>query len=174
MDEHQDRWDQALDAALASYGEAPEREGLEHRVLAGVRERAAGASRLRRFVLIACVAAATVLCLLRWQASISPMRRQRVVPVFEQAARVEPSKAKRHSATPRRPAEWASARKRKPHRVPEPKLEQFPSPLPLGSEERALLRLATLHPESIPSEFTELGSPIEPIEVPALEVKPIE
>src|SRR5690349_4508731 len=66
MREWQDRLDEMLDGALASYGEAPEREGLERRVLAKVNQRAQRRRRSIRWLAAPIGAAAAVCCLLWW------------------------------------------------------------------------------------------------------------
>src|SRR5690242_18591691 len=68
MREWQDRLDEMLDGALASYGEAPEREGLERRVLAQVNKRAIRRHSIGRFAAPIAAAAAAACCLLWWAA----------------------------------------------------------------------------------------------------------
>ena len=176
MREWQDRLDEMLDGALASYGEAPEREGLERRVLAKVNERALRRHPIRRFAAPVGVAAA-VCCLLLWWAmpditthprktitAASQMRKvgevpsMRTIPAPDLA--VVPPPAAKLRSTPKRPAA--------------PKLSRFPAPSPMSSEERALLRLAMGDPKYIPRELTRSGSDIEPLRIAAIEIKPLE
>jgi hypothetical protein len=44
----------------------------------------------------------------------------------------------------------------------------------LTSEERALLELVAQNPKDIPRDLTRLGGPIQPIDIAAIEIKPIE
>jgi hypothetical protein len=65
-----------------------------------------------------------------------------------------------------------------PHRsrrkITEPKLLRFPAPYLLTSEERALLELVAYNPKDIPQDLTHLGGPVKPIDIAAVEIKPIE
>ena len=176
MREWQDRLDETLDGALASYGEAPEREGLERRVLAKVNERA----RHRRPIgwLAAPIgAAAAAACCFLWcpmpnmmthpgrATTAAPQTRKtggalfvRTIPAPDSA--VVQSAATKRRSTPKRPAA--------------PKLPRFPTPTPMSSEERALLRLAMGDPKYIPRELTRAGSAIEPLRIAAIKIKPLE
>jgi hypothetical protein len=163
------RLDELLDNALASYCQAPETEGLERRVLAKVNERArrrpAG-----RFAM--ALAAAAALCWLLWwempKTAMHPPASKTTKPTEALLARTTPARdpvvvlphANKKSGKPRRPAE--------------PKLAQFPAPSPMSSEERALLRLVTGDPKNIPRELTHSGNPIEPLQIAAIEIKPLE
>jgi hypothetical protein len=56
----------------------------------------------------------------------------------------------------------------------EPKLARFPTPSPMTSKEWALLRLVSGDAKNIPRELTHFGEPIEPIQLTAIEIKPLE
>ncbi len=56
----------------------------------------------------------------------------------------------------------------------EPKLPQFPMPSAVGSEERALLQLAKYKAEHTTQELSYLDSPVTPIQLAPVEIKPIE
>lgn len=162
-----DGLDDALDRALASYGEAPERDGLERRVLAKVNERATRRHPVRGFAIAAIGAAAAAVCWLLWpempKTAVHPKPAvtalsMRTIPPRD-AAVVLPRAAKRRHI-PKKPVE--------------PKLAQFPAPSPMSGEERALVRLATGDPKNIPRELMHSGDPIEPLRIEAIEIKPLE
>ncbi len=164
MREWQDPLDEMLDGALASYGEAPEREGLERQVLAKVNQRAQRRRRsIGRFAASLGAAAAAVGCLLWW-----------AMPDI--ATHPSPTITAAHSAVVPPPANKPPVIKlrRTPKRPAAPKLSQFPAPTPMSSEERALLRLATGDPKYIPRELTRAGTDIAPLRIAAIEIKPLE
>jgi hypothetical protein len=67
MDEWRDQLDEAIDDALASYGKAPESEGLERRTLARVTEAPRSVYPMKALVLAAGAAAlALSACLVLW------------------------------------------------------------------------------------------------------------
>ncbi len=168
MREWQDRLDEMLDGALASYGEAPEREGLERRVLAKLNERAMRRRSIGRFAAPIGAAAAAVCCLLWWATPATATHPRPTITAAGSA--VVPSHATRSPAT--RPP--AAKLRRTPKRPAAPKLSQFPAPTPMSSEERAWLRLAMGDPKYIPRELTRTGSHIEPLQIAAIEIKPLE
>lgn len=176
MGEPRDQLDEALDEALASYGEAPENEGLERRILA----RVAGASRRTysmRLPTMAVGAAAIAItaCLLLW---LTPKLTLQTLPANTTAVSLSRVEAPRMGTLPMPkpaavPANAAKSRRFR-KRPTEPKLAVFPTPTPLSNEERALLQLVTHHAKYIPGELTSLDSPVKPIYISALEIKPIQ
>lgn len=174
----QDRLDEMLDDALASYGKAPEREGLERRVLAKVNERTMPARPSGRFVLAMGAAAAAACCLVWWEMPKmtmhpSPAATTTTTPKTsktEEALLAKTIPARDPTVVLSRPAKLRS----RPKRSAEPKLPQFPTPSPMTGEERALLRLATGDTKAIPRELTHSGDPIEPLRMAAIEIKPLE
>ncbi|HEY3457640.1 MAG TPA: hypothetical protein VGK64_23885 [Bryobacteraceae bacterium] len=169
MREWQDPLDEMLDGALASYGEAPEREGLERRVLAKVNQRAQRRRRsIGRFAVPIGAAAAAVGCLLWWAMPDIATHPSPTITAADSAA--VPPPATKPPVT-RRPA---AKLRRAPKRPAAPKLSQFPAPTPMSSEERALLRLATGDPKYIPRELTRAGTDIAPLRIAAIEIKPLE
>ena len=149
-----------LDDALASYSEPPPTIGLEKRILARVQERTRRRRSMHWLTAASCVAAAAVLSVLFWPA---PKIAVPIRPV-QTASLVIPVHVQTVVAKPR-------PRNKKPV---EPKLQQFPTPTPMTSEERALVQLASGNAKDIPQKLTEFGRPIEPIQVPALEIKPLD
>lgn len=175
-EERQDRLDQALDDALASYGEAPESDGLERRVLARVTERTGRTLRTRRFTMAIGAAAAAMCCLFWWEMpkmTVDPLPASTVKPAVKKAegASAVPAVAPRDLAVVLPHVTKARRTRTKPA---EPKLARFPTPSPMTRKERALLRLASGDAQYIPRELTHFGEPIEPIKVAAIEIKPLE
>jgi hypothetical protein len=176
MDEPRDRLDEALDSALASYGEAPENDGLERRIMARITETAKRKSPMKSFTLAAGAATlAITVSLYVWTSLKAPEQR---VPANTRVSAL--SKMEAPAPRPIRALESAGVLPSvdKPRRVrknaAEPKLSQFPTPSPLRSEERALLQLVSLDAKHIPRELTDLGGPVEPIHIAEIEIKPIQ
>ncbi len=175
MLDSRDQFDQELDDALATYANAPESEGLERRVLARVTQRTVRRGPILQW---AAVALATVAagCWLFWSQPLNPPARKQLVDnAISAAHKIEASKT---VTLPPRHLAIALANTRKPRRIlkrlAEPKLPQFPTPFPMTAEERALLRLARGDQKLIAQGLTHLGGPVEPIQVTALEIKPLE
>jgi hypothetical protein len=175
MREWQDRLDEMLDGALASYGEAPEREGLERRVLAKVNARAMRRRSIWRLA-APIGAAAAVCCLLWWAMPDMTTHPRRAITAATQTGKagetpfVQTIPRPDSAAVPPPAAKLRSTLKR----PAAPKLSRFPAPSPMSSEERALLRLAMGDPKYIPRELTRSGSHIEPLQIAAIEIKPLE
>lgn len=175
-EQRQDRLDQVLDDALASYGEAPESEGLARRVLAQVAERTTRTRPSRRLAMAVGAAAAVVCSLFWWE-----MPRMTVDPLptntVKAAIRKTEDALTAQSISPRDFAVVLprAAKSRRMRTEPaEPKLARFPTPSPMTSKEWALLRLVSGDAKNIPRELTHFGEPIEPIELAAIEIKPLE
>jgi|HubBroStandDraft_4_1064222.scaffolds.fasta_scaffold00031_55 hypothetical protein len=179
--------DNILDEALSAYREAEPLVGIEDRVL----QRITAQSETKRRLLwrsIAAVACAAIIILVvsialrhsgevpvqhatqRPQIPVTVAKSDDQPSVATQFARAaEPSSPKRskpRSATAiAAPSAVASATERKPHAVPAP--DQFPTPMPLNAEERALLALARTQPEML---LTRSYKERE-IEIPLIEIK---
>ncbi len=168
----EDRLDEALDRALATYRQPPERVGFDGRILARVAERMDRARRLRRGLwFCAAATAAVILCLFCW-------------PTRKAAIRTWPASTVKLKTNlliaplaPARDLELVLrhvTRRRAPRIGTVQKLAQFPSPVRMGAEERALLRLATGDPKNIPPELTHPGRPVEPIQISEIVIKPLQ
>ena len=168
MREWQDPLDEILDGALASYSEAPEREGLERRVLAKVSQRAMRRRSIARFAAPIGAAAAAVCCLLWWATPDIATHPRPTITAADSAVVASPATRPPTTKPP------TTKLRSTPKRPAAPKLSQFPAPTPMSSEERALLRLATGDPKYIPRELTRAGSDIEPLRIAAIEIKPLE
>jgi hypothetical protein len=177
MGEWRDHLDEALDEALASYGKGPESEGLARRVLVRITETTRRAHWTRSLVVTIGVATAAITaCLFLW------VRPRPTVAIHTPSAtatmralsKIE-TPQERTTLVPQPATVRASAAKpRKLRKEPiEPKLSQFPTPSPLGSEERALVQLVTNRPKESPRDWTYLGSPVKPIQVTEVQIKPI-
>lgn len=168
MHEPFDELDEALDRALASYGKAPERSGLERRILARVSERTARRHRMTLAMVATCAAALVTICLFWWvtpKAAVPPQQ-------ASNPESVQPAKLPLHKTD--KALVLAIKPKRQWKQRGEPKLRQFPAPVPLGSQERALLELASHEAKHGNTEAADLDSPISPIEIAAVEIKPVE
>ncbi len=174
MDEWQDQFDEALESTLTRYGQAPEIEGLERRVLERVAERTGRMTRIRSLTVAVCPTTAALCWLVWWQqipntaVRVSPAKT--VVPAVVKSETSNLQIATRdHEIVP------ASAAKtrRTPKRSAEPKLPQFPTPTPASSEERALLRLVMRETTDVSRKFSSVGGPIEPVQITAVEIKPL-
>jgi hypothetical protein len=143
-----------LDAALQSYVEEP-RFGLEHRVLHGVR----GAGVRRRVVMtaLACSLAAAGAAVM-----LVGLPRPAVVRTLEVKGKVQQA----HSTPPLIEQRRAVARSK----AVLPKLETFPTALPLTEGERALLELMHWHPDVAKG----LNAELEPLEIVPLEIVPLD
>jgi hypothetical protein len=175
MREWQDPLDEILDGALASYSKAPEREGLERRVLAKVNERPMRTHPLRRLAM-PLGAAAAVCCLLWWAMPKMTIHPRGPIAAASKTGKTGEALIVRTIPAPASAVVLAHASKlsNTPKRSSAPKLSRFPAPSPMSSEERALLRLATGDPKYIPRELTRVGNRIEPLQIAAIEIKPLE
>ncbi|HLH04804.1 MAG TPA: hypothetical protein VKX25_18705 [Bryobacteraceae bacterium] len=164
MPERDREREEALDRALASY--IPASEGLERRVLVQV-ERRIRRRRLWQWTSLGAVAAVALLCAMVW-----PLERPQKRPAREIAQTVQLPLP----PPPERQLEvvWKPVPKPERRIVREPKLAQFPAPYPLTDEERALLRLASFEAGKRSKPEPTIGAPIQPIEIAAVEIKPLE
>lgn len=175
MSERRDQLDKALDDALASYGEAPENEGLEQRILAAVTERARRTHAMRPLAAAIGAAAIVIMACLFWW--VTPKMAIQTLPAKTTMLALRKIGPPQIRTIPLPEPATVLASAAKPRRTwenpPEPKLPQFPTPSPLSSEERALVQLVAHNPKHIPRELTDFGGPIKPIEITAVEIKPL-
>jgi hypothetical protein len=148
-----DDLDRALDAALAKYASLEPREGLEERILANLR--AAGTRRAQRawwnwgFAVLAAVLAIAAVAIWRWnQPTQTPVA---VHPPTQEQAPVAPNLAHRdrNNAPPTKSVQWRRPQHRPQHEsvAANPKLDVFPSPLPLNEQEKILASYVSQYPQ---------------------------
>lgn len=175
MGELRDRLDEVLDDALASYGETPENEGLEQRILARITEAAKRRHPRKRWMFaVGAATAAIAACLFLWTTTKVT---EQTVPASTRTralAKVE-TPVTRAIRTPEPAAVLVNAAKqRRPRKKPaEPKLSQFPTPSPLTREEQALVQLATYNAKDTARELTYPGGPVKPVQITQIDIKPI-
>ncbi len=152
-DDEKNELDRRLDAALAEYASVEPPAGMEQRILARLQE-AEAKPRLAWW---------------RWAAAIPALACAVAVFVYRDAPRIEPPRVA--LTTPPAPVLSAPLTKRasRPRPVRLPKLEVFPTPVPLSAEERALLMLAAQSSEKV----RELLTPAEPKPIEPIEIEPI-
>jgi len=145
--------DRTIDAALAKYASAEARDGLEERILANLRTAdAQSAQRMwRHWGLTAALTAVLIVAaavVWRWnQPTVPPVAMH--PPALKQAPVPDLANRDENSAPPRR-----SMQHRRPRRSPEgaiavagPKLDVFPSPLPLSEQEKILAAYVARYPD---------------------------
>ena len=173
MDRWENQFDEALKSALIRYGQAPEREGLERRVLERVAERTARTARIRSLALALCVTTAAACCLFWWQIPRAAVQIRPPKMVVPEMAKSETSKLQIPVRDQEVVRPSATKFRQKLKKSGEPKLSRFPTPIPVSSEDRALLRLVMRDTKDISRELISVGGPIKPIEISALEIKPL-
>jgi hypothetical protein len=146
-----DETDDALDAALAKYAAAEPRVGLEERILANLRAvetRAAGGGRWNWRIATALAVALIVAAALAWRWSMHPpIVKQTPVPTSPVA-----TDASHHEKKSGTSVEKAMRRKvqhpmEREVVAAQPKLDVFPSPLPLSEQEKILAIYVAQFPE---------------------------
>jgi hypothetical protein len=164
-----DELDRVIDGALASYTGAEPLAGLEERVLNRVR--VAQPVRRRVFAWAFGLAFAVLLVVV----GIVIRTERRTVPRSEvaQVANVAPPPAiKEPPVVLKRVARIAHRRVAKVSALP--KLDQFPAPSPLTTEERALIALVERDPKQAQM-FADLQKQAdEPIEIQGIQIAPLE
>ena len=181
-------FDRVLDDALAEYRAAEPLAGMEHRVLQRVRMQAE-----RRKAWLRCsafAACAATLAVAAW-IGLHSRGRPEIVPAQPTTAQqqkppvgLQPSNENTHAANrgpaPRRVLIAKAMLSRRPNIPGQPAParteqapigQQFPSPTPLSSQERALLALAQSHPEvlrRLPSNQDDREIAIAPINIQPL------
>jgi hypothetical protein len=173
--------DEILNAALSSYSMESPRPGLEQRVLNCVKYE--GRHFRKSWLRPASVMVASA-CLLLAVISIpeiwrpAPPRSGAVpsaklvqtsppLPATVHLKKIEPLKLSRKREQPN--AEKLVRRERRL-----PKLDLFPSPTPLTSEEHVLLVLATYSPQNVPKSLLKSGRAAEqPIQIEPIKIEPL-
>jgi hypothetical protein len=158
MANHDENWkehdqlDRTLDAALAKYASAEPREGLEERILANLREATTRDTRRAwwnwGFAVVAAVLAIVAVAVWQWNQPAQPPiaahpSRLKQVPVAPDLANRDGDSAPPTRAAPRRTV------RHQPERevvTANPKLEVFPSPLPLSEQEKILAAYVSQYP----------------------------
>jgi hypothetical protein len=187
--------DELLDSALAHYGDAQPRPGLEKRVLAGLRARPAHVSFGWRLMTAGGMAAAAALAIFlivipkhqgeRTNTVQTPVK---TVPQVASNSDIQVLKSRRlPQPMDRTPAGFNRSRNAvAPHVRPQiaravpasvttvPRQAVFPSPTPLSRQEQLLLQLAQqAKPEELQALATRTSAPLQPIEVRPLDVPPL-
>lgn len=148
-----DGLDRTLDAALTQYASAEPREGLEERIMANLRSADTRAAQRAWWnwgfaVALAAVLIIAAVVVWRWNKpthqpiAIDPMLKQ--APVAPYVARGDEKSASPRKSLPRRRL------RRQPERAivaAGPKLDVFPSPLPLSEQEKILASYVAGYPE---------------------------
>ena len=138
-----DELDRTIDAALAKYASAEARDGLEERIMANLRTADAQSAQHTWqhwgfTVALAALLIVAVAVVWRWnQATVPPVA---IHPPLLKNAPPDLANRDKNSAPPRRSMPHRRTR-RSPERaivVPGPKLDVFPSPLPLSEQEKIL------------------------------------
>lgn len=163
MERDDNRWlDEYLDHALAQYGRAEPRPGIENRILATLsaeEARAVPAYRWKWVVLAACSAVASLMLV---AIHLNRQTHQQAVPANKQSvptrtiahdvnkttapdAQAQSSSLARLAPRPRRLARPRSVSTSQATELA--KLSQFPSPAPLSEQERILARYVSEHRE---------------------------
>ncbi|HVP46741.1 MAG TPA: hypothetical protein VMT32_09165 [Bryobacteraceae bacterium] len=162
--------DRMIDTALAGYSSAQPLEGLEERVLNRVRLSA------RRRVIGWAVAMAVVASVV--VAAIFVRIPRAAVPAGQDVARVQTPAPPRlvpetlRIAPKQRRGRIVTKRAEPPR--PLPRLEQFPSPTPMTTEERALLAFVEHHPDEAKQLVTQQQKSGEPIEIQPIQIAPLQ
>ncbi len=181
MNLQRDGLDSWLDDALADYKAPPPRPGLELRTLAYVRA-AQSARRFavwRRWALAAtAIIAIGVGAHSYWPSpAVQPVAKKAPLPIMAPAPATVYAPAKQQVVTAQRTVLATHLRFTKASlpiaaSTREPKLQTFPSPLPLTPEEHALLGLVRQSPNAL----TEVAraQTLEPIVIPEIKIPALE
>lgn len=153
-----DEIDRLLNEVLSAYTVAPERFGLKERVLARVSEH----TRRRRYWFAFVPATAAAICGLLIVSPLYFTRNELPAPRID----AKPSDVADNYTPPPTTPPKQPIRKR----AVEPKRPQFPTPFPLTQQERALLEIAQSHP----AQLAALNRPIEPLEIPLIQIEPLD
>lgn len=175
MSEWPDHLDEALDNALTTYGKTPENAGLEQRILVRLTQRTTRARRMRVLTAAMGTAAVAAGAMFWW---VTPRVAVPTQPASTRALVSNRPESLQQDKVALRNAEGVLARAKNPrtsrNQRAQPKLPQFPTPSPVGSQERALLQLAKFKAEHTTQELSYLDTPVTPIQIVAVEIKPIE
>jgi hypothetical protein len=162
-----DELDRILDNALSNYSREEPRPGLDARVLNRIR----AARERRRFSWLRWAAAiAAFACFLLavtfWTTRYSVPKSRKPAPLVAKAAPPSP--------IPAQAVQTTVGRRRLKH-LRLPKREQFPTPAPLTTEERALLAFVVRSPKQAEKLFSGAkSSTSEPLEIKAIHIEPLQ
>jgi hypothetical protein len=175
MNEWPDHLDKELDDALTSYGKAPDNLGLQQRILVRVNTRTTRRRRMKLLTAATGMAALAAGFLCWW---VTPRVAVRTQPLIKTRLVFRKPESLDKRMIPLRNGEnvltLAKGPRRSRKQRAEPKLPQFPMASSVGSEERALVQLAMYKAEHATEESSYLGGPVTPIQIPAVDIKPIE
>ncbi len=185
---HNDEFDRILDDALSEYREAEPLAGVEERVLARVR--LASERRRKLWWRWGAVAATAALAAIAWLGLQRNPQQNAVSPPVTAEKKTPPATPTKvaptqqaNSATAETP-HLAGRRHLPAHKIavpqnaqlagrtPTPEREQFPTPKPLSSDERALLELAQNNPEAL-QWLTNAKQDDKPIDIAPIKIKPL-
>ena len=148
-----DDLDRALDAALAKYASVEPRAGLEERILANLRAASTRGAQPAwwnwGFAALAAVLVIAAVAVWHWNKPTQTPIANR--PSMVKQAPVGPDLAHQdgNSAEPIKSARWLRPRHRYQHETvaANPKLDVFPSPLPLSEQEKILAAYVSQYPK---------------------------
>jgi hypothetical protein len=163
-----DELDKILDSTLTSYSQEEPRPGLGGRVLNRIRAAGVGHrfSWLRWAMAIPAFACVLFLVVTFWSKRDSVPRASKPAPVIAKTAPAAP-------VTPGAVQITASRRRLKHLRLP--KREQFPTPTPLTTEERALLAFIAHSPKQAREMLADAKSRSqEPIQIKEIHIEPLQ
>jgi hypothetical protein len=170
-----DELDRLLDSALGTYAEP--RRGIEQRILARVNEMEAARLAPRRRWLVWTVAIPAV-CILLY--TVIPGIRKNHANIEEHAARqVQPSLPATNGSqrvpipTSAKPRPLRGSIKPAATVAAAPKLDVFPAPRPLSTEEQALIALAKQGPELQREALARQKQEDVPLQISAIQIPPI-
>ncbi|HZD48600.1 MAG TPA: hypothetical protein VE178_07625 [Silvibacterium sp.] len=173
-----DDLDLLLDAALATYVDVEAEPGLTHRVLAAARHLQPRRSSLRWLPLaISALAAALLVSIYLVRRAGAPSNPAPLVAKVP--ATTFSTSLKSNSLSPaHRAREHAARAVSRPAEPQLPRLEVFPTPTALSSEERALLTAAHGNPERVPGQLTQSATgldrqSVEPLHIATIEIPPL-
>jgi hypothetical protein len=165
-----------LDEILADYVTAEPSPELERRVLDYTRNHTASAGTVWGSPLISWLSTASVMLAAATILWLGHPSRQAIPTIHTpEPRRVHSAPLKSAGPSAAQPVPVIMHRQRR-HRVNRalPKRDLFPTPSPLSSEERALLAYAERPPKEIPPELTNTDRPIVPIQIAAIQIKPLD
>lgn len=166
--------DKLLNTAISSYAEATPRLGLDSRIL---RQIAAEKVQLRQRRVLQCFSVITVgsalllVCMLSIRHNAADNVRTPFLPTIPTTPRSNAPAQIAATQTGQLRVHLPSRPVNRSRNLP--KLEHFPSPAPLTSEERALQALAKYYSNKIPAAMTSPSDEIKPIQIAAIQIEPL-
>jgi hypothetical protein len=152
--EERDDLDRTLDAVLAKYASVEPREGLEERILANLRSQGTRAAESTwwnwRFVAaLATVLVIATVVVWRWNKPALPPVATHPQALKQAPVAPEVAHGDENNATPRKSKRHPILRHQREHEIlaAGPKLDVFPTPLPLSEQEEILATYVARYPE---------------------------